>query len=71
MPRGKGRRLAGRVEGEAGRCGERAVCEELDGIATYEVESKFDDADDDDRRRCRDADNCMTIYADDNPMMLI
>ena len=39
MPRGKGRRLAGRVEGEAGRCGERAVCEER-GDRKWRVESK-------------------------------
>ena len=28
-PRRSGRKLAGRVKGEGGRCGDRAVCEEL------------------------------------------
>ena len=40
-PRCKGRKLAGGPKGEGGRCGERAVCEELG-------ETKWTDADSDD-----------------------
>jgi hypothetical protein len=45
-PKGKGRKVAGNVKGEGGRCGERGVCEELG--ERYEAERKSDDADCDD-----------------------
>ena len=38
--RGKGRQLAGKVKGEGGRCGERAMCF---GFGRYELESKSHD----------------------------
>ena len=52
-PRGKGRKLAGRVKG-GGRCGERAVW----GTVRYEVESKSDDADGDDMARMSPGGDC-------------
>ena len=44
--RGKGRKLAGRVKGEGGRCDERAVYQEL-GNTTVESKSDADEADGD------------------------